>query len=312
VDSGTGEALSLGLSYINGYGTHPNGINGDSGRVDMGYHYAGYTSAAVNPLIITTASPLPDGMEGTVYNLTLVATGGLAPYTWAIKGGSLPQGITLETNGLLHGTPATFESKTFTVEVTDAQPSVYDKQFTITTTPPGLHMPLATGFNLFSLPVIPENTSISSVLGDQLAGLTAYVYYFSPVNGWSIAYYDGTWKGSLASIEADKGYWIKVTGAVTLEVTGNLSGTDRTIALKGQNANLVGTAYNTIRTMTQTSLEVYVTSADKVWGYINNTWKPAIYSGGSWSGALTTFEPGRGYWVIKNSTGDANWVYPKP
>ncbi len=312
IDKGTGEASDLGLDYVHGYGTNPNGVNGDSGTVDMGYHYTGYTASAINPLIITTASQLPDGMEGSAYNMTLVATGGVAPYTWSLKSGSLPLGLTLETSGLLHGTPSTFEIQTFTVEVGDSQPVVNDKQFSLTITPPGLKMPLAAGFNLFSLPVIPEDTSISSVIGDQLAGLTAYIYSYSPSSGWRIAYYDGTWKGSLTSIEADKGYWIKVNSAVTVEVTGNLSGTDRTIALKGQKANLVGTAYNTTRTMAQTNLSSYLTSSDKVWGYINNTWKPAIYSGGSWSGALTTFEPGRGYWVIKNSAGDVDWVYPKP
>jgi hypothetical protein len=280
----------------------------------MGYHYTGYTAQGIAKLVITTASPLPDGMQGSVYSLQLIATGGVTPDTWAVKSGVLPQGLILDTTGLLHGTPTTFESKTFTVEVTDSQPLKATKQFTLTTTPPGLKVPLSAGFNLFSLPVIPSDASISKVIGNQLAGQAAYVYSYSPASGWSIGYYDdtsGTWKGALTTIDPDKGYWVKVSSAVTLEVTGNLSGTNRTIPLKGASPNLVGTAYNTTQTMSQTGLSGYLQSSDKVWGFINNTWKPAVYSG-TWSGALTTFEPGRGYWVIKNSAGDVSWVYPKP
>ena len=175
-----------------------------------------------------------------------------------------------------------------------------------------IQIPLMTGFNLFSLPVIPEDASINNVIGNKLEGLSARIYSYSPVTGWSIAYaQDGTWGGALTSIEADKGYWVKVSSAITLEVSGSASMTDRTIPLKGTKANLVGSAYDTSRTMDQTGLGTYLMSSDKVWGYVNNVWKPAYYDG-SWHGALSSFEPGRGYWVIKNSSGDVSWTYPKP
>jgi parallel beta-helix repeat protein len=46
IDAGTGEATSVwGLGYLQGYGTNPDGIHGDSVRVDMGYHNTGYTEA---------------------------------------------------------------------------------------------------------------------------------------------------------------------------------------------------------------------------------------------------------------------------
>jgi parallel beta-helix repeat protein len=316
VDSGSATAASLGLDYLHGYGTNPNGVNGDAGTVDMGYHYTGYTIAAISPLLITTVSPLTNGMDGSPYSVQLVATGGVTPDTWSVKAGSLPLGLTLDASGLLHGTPTTFETTSFTIEVRDSQPVVNDKVFSLTITPPGAAIPLTAGFNLFSIPVIPTDTSISSVIGNQLAGQTAYIYSFSPASGWSIGYYDdtaGAWKGTVTTIDPDKAYWIKITGAVTLEVAGNLSTTDRTIALKGGSANFVGTAYNVTRTMAQTNLSSYITSADRIWGF-NNSWNPAIYSGGVWSGGLNTtgFEPGRGYWVIKNSAGDASWDYPKP
>ncbi len=42
------------------------------------------------------------------------------PYTWSLTGGSLPAGITLNTNGDLSGTPTAVGTSNFTVKVTDA------------------------------------------------------------------------------------------------------------------------------------------------------------------------------------------------
>jgi hypothetical protein len=172
---------------------------------------------------------------------------------------------------------------------------------------------LSAGFNLFSLPVIPADTSISSVIGNKLEGKSARIYAYSPVTGWTIAFdQDGTWGGSLTTIEPDKGYWIKVSSAATFEIEGSDSATSRTITLEGQKPNLIGTAYNTARTMAQTDLAAYLTSDDKIWGFSSTGWKPAYITGGSWGGALSSFEAGRGYWIIKNSAGEVDWVYPKP
>jgi hypothetical protein len=58
---------------------------------------------------------------GTPYSATLVATGGKAPYTYAIVTGSLPPGLTLNpSTGLISGTPTTAGTYTFTSKVTDS------------------------------------------------------------------------------------------------------------------------------------------------------------------------------------------------
>ena len=71
-----------------------------------------------------TIAPPPHATVGTAYNHTLVASGGTAPYTFALATGSppLPTGITLATDGTLSGTPvpASGGSYDVTIEVSDS------------------------------------------------------------------------------------------------------------------------------------------------------------------------------------------------
>jgi len=78
---------------------------------------------------ITTAS-LPNGTVGTAYNQTLTATG-VTPITWSRENGSLPNGLTLSTAGVISGTPNTAGAYTFTVKATNAKGSI-TKALTIT------------------------------------------------------------------------------------------------------------------------------------------------------------------------------------
>jgi hypothetical protein len=90
----------------------------------VGIGPASARSNAVTPakaLAIATASPLPAGTVGAKYARTLVATGGIAPYSWALtSGSSLPAGLTLHSNGTVTGTPTKAATSSFTVHVTDA------------------------------------------------------------------------------------------------------------------------------------------------------------------------------------------------
>lgn len=65
---------------------------------------------------------LPIPVAGAAYNqpLTVVA-GGTPPYSWAVTGGVLPEGITLSSSGLLSGVPERAGPSTFMVEITDAR-----------------------------------------------------------------------------------------------------------------------------------------------------------------------------------------------
>ena len=68
---------------------------------------------------ITTAPALPGGIVEDTYHTTLVASGGLPPYTWLVTAGSLPPGLELDlASGSLTGTPTTVGPANFTVRVT--------------------------------------------------------------------------------------------------------------------------------------------------------------------------------------------------
>src|SRR5665213_2013931 len=74
------------------------------------------------PLEITTAS-VPAALAGTVYTQQLSASGGQAPYRWTLDPASLllPQGVLLNTNGIVSGalTSADVGTNYFIADVTD-------------------------------------------------------------------------------------------------------------------------------------------------------------------------------------------------
>jgi hypothetical protein len=78
--------------------------------------------AVTSSLAISNVT-LPAGILGTDYNQTLVATGGVQPYTWTLvtpNGGALPTGLTLAPNtGIISGTPSAAGNYVFIAQVTD-------------------------------------------------------------------------------------------------------------------------------------------------------------------------------------------------
>jgi hypothetical protein len=64
--------------------------------------------------------PLPPGDVATGYTASLVATGGVAPYTWSITSGQLPSGLKLNSaSGTISGIPILSTTANFAVQVED-------------------------------------------------------------------------------------------------------------------------------------------------------------------------------------------------
>ena len=91
----------------------------DSGATPQTVQKA-FSLTIATPVSITTNSTLPSGVEGTSYSQTLAATGGTAPYTWALATGSLPDGLSLSPSGTIGGTPTANGSFNFTIRATDS------------------------------------------------------------------------------------------------------------------------------------------------------------------------------------------------
>lgn len=72
------------------------------------------------PAIAVAPATLGPGNSGSPFAATLTASGGTAPYTFAVVIGSLPPGLSLAPGGALTGTPTTAGSYAFTVAATDA------------------------------------------------------------------------------------------------------------------------------------------------------------------------------------------------
>jgi hypothetical protein len=68
------------------------------------------------------------------YNQTITASGGTGPYTFTVSSGTLPQGLTLASDGSLTGTPTQAEVANFTVTATDSTNCTGSLAYTITVT----------------------------------------------------------------------------------------------------------------------------------------------------------------------------------
>jgi Putative Ig domain len=80
------------------------------------------TISTPGPLVVTPGQTPAAGIHGTPYSFQFTATGGYLPLSWAVTAGTLPPGLTLNSDGTLNGTPTAASSTpfAFTVTVTDS------------------------------------------------------------------------------------------------------------------------------------------------------------------------------------------------
>jgi len=79
-----------------------------------------YVLAVAVPNLNLTPASLPDGVAGTAYSQTVTASGGVAPYSYAVTAGALPPGLTLSGAGTLSGTPTANGTFNITITATDS------------------------------------------------------------------------------------------------------------------------------------------------------------------------------------------------
>src|SRR5699024_8317650 len=99
-------ALPAGMSFSGGVlsgtptapGSYPITVTAtDTGLTGPGSPFAisqNYTLNVSAPVVVVTPTTLPDTTAGSAYNQSLGASGGNAPYGFAVTAGSLPTGLT--------------------------------------------------------------------------------------------------------------------------------------------------------------------------------------------------------------------------
>lgn len=89
-------------------------------------------SVKICPVISMSPSSLSEIALGVSYSQTITSSGGVAPYTYALSSGTLPNGLSLSSSGVLSGTPGTAGTSTFTVRSTDANSCTGTQAYTVT------------------------------------------------------------------------------------------------------------------------------------------------------------------------------------
>ncbi|MGD0965080.1 MAG: putative Ig domain-containing protein [Candidatus Acidiferrales bacterium] len=76
------------------------------------------------PALAISTTVLPPGTTATGYNVPLLTSGGIGPFTWTVTSGQLPSGLTLASDGTISGLPVLATTATpdeFTVQVQDSE-----------------------------------------------------------------------------------------------------------------------------------------------------------------------------------------------
>ncbi|KAA8917981.1 autotransporter outer membrane beta-barrel domain-containing protein [Xanthomonas sontii] len=132
------------------------------------------TGTILNDDAVVTISPtsLPAATAGTSYSQTLTASGGTAPYGFAITTGTLPVGMLLSSAGVLTGTPSGSGSFNFTVSATDsgASPISGSRAYTLTVAAPTVTLPATT------LPNGTAGQAYSAAITQASGGIAPYTY----------------------------------------------------------------------------------------------------------------------------------------
>ncbi|MCK4522481.1 MAG: hypothetical protein KAU20_07950 [Nanoarchaeota archaeon] len=168
-------------------------------------------------------------------------------------------------------------------------------------------IPLYTGWNMISLPILKTNNSPASVMSHLTGDRTAYYYDASDVGdhwkGYDSTTPEFTW--DLDNMEPNKGYWLKVESAQTLSVAGNVPSNNTMSLYTGWNMVSFqlynNTIQNTMNKLTGDRTAYYYDASD-----VGDHWKGYDSTTPEFTWDLNEVNIGKGYWVKVDS--DQNWV----
>lgn len=134
-----------------------------------------YTLAVAPPVILIAPSALTGGTVGAAYSESIIASGGIATYSYAITAGALPAGLTLSSTGSLSGTPTAGGTFNFTVTATSSStgvgaPHTGSRAYSTTFLPATVLLPATTLANG------TQNSAYSTTLNPASGGTSPYSY----------------------------------------------------------------------------------------------------------------------------------------
>jgi len=200
----------------------------------------------------TTLSP---GTVGVAYSeVTFQATGGTSPYRYIISGGALPAGMSLNTTGLLTGTPTAGGAFSITVFAADADSLTGSQTYSLTILPPTITVSPSTA-------ALPAATIASPYIQSFTAagGISPYTYVSTATlpPGLSLST-----AGVLSGTPSAAGgpYTFTVTAIDSSAGTGPYSGISTTYSITVGKATAAVTLGNLAQTYTGSPLSATATT----------------------------------------------------
>ena len=222
---------------------------------------------------------------------------------WALHVGSNPEeiGLTWDASAVPQDVPLWMTGTGVQVDMKDVSNTVlaagaHDLTISTELPAPCGTVPLDEGLNLISLPLIPDDTNIETVLAGVSSNVATVWHYDAGTKAWSS--WAPFWGGDLLTMQDGRGYWLQMNAADTLIVEGvefPLPPALPPTYPVFEGWNLIGFKSCTPRTASD-----YLAAIVGKW--------TVMYDGQGQRVLLGDYmEPGCGYWLAANNPGT---IYP--
>ncbi|MDI6791872.1 MAG: DUF3160 domain-containing protein [bacterium] len=170
---------------------------------------ASFTLTVEAPPVEVITTGLPEAKKGVFYYRRVLANGGSAPYTWSVYSGSLPQGLSLASDGVISGTPQEQGIFDFTLQVMDGASQTVTKGFF-------LSVRQAQGWEMAVSVMQAQGWEMD--FGIPTSTLLSSVTMIGPTDGWAVGvggtilHWDGASWSEVSSPTSNWLYSVTMTG----------------------------------------------------------------------------------------------------